>query len=124
MGLSTVCLSHCNFWNLIYSTCPIGALGPFNHRTGGHLILHEPKLIVEFCRGDVMFTPSGTVTHENVPIVEGEAQYSFTMYMAGGLFCYAWCGMRTVKEVQVKDKDLYARYVAEGPGRWEDGWKK
>ena len=79
MGPQMVCNAHCDFWNLVYSTCPIGALGLFNHRMGGHIILHEPKLIIKFRRGDVMF--------------DGEAQYSFTMYTAGGLFHYAWCGM-------------------------------
>ena len=124
MGPHTVCLGHRDFWNLAYGTCPIGPLGPFNHRTGGHIILHEPKLIIEFRRGDVIFIPSAAVTHENVPIASGETRYSFAMYTAGGLFRYAWCGMRTVKEIQENDKGLYARYVAEGPGRWEDGWKK
>ena len=124
MGPQTVCLGHRDRWNLAYGTCPIGALGPFNHRTGGHIILHEPKLIIEFRRGDVMFIPSAAVTHENVPIGAGESRYSFTMYTAGGLFRYAWCGMRTVKEIQVTDKELYERYIAEGPSRWTHGWNK
>lgn len=124
MGPHTVCIGHRDFWNLVYGTCPIGALGPFNHRTGGHIILHEPKVIFEFRRGDVMFIPSGAITHENVPIAEGETRYSFTMYTAGGLFRYVWCGQRTVREVRETDEGLYARYIAEGPGRWEDGWKR
>ena len=93
MGPQTVCIGHRDFWNLAHGTCPIGVLGPFNHRTGGHIILHEPKLIIEFRRGDVMFIPSAAVTHENVPITDGEMRYSFTMYTAGGLFRYTWCGM-------------------------------
>ena len=124
MGPQTVCLGHRDFWNVVYGTCPIGALGPFNHRTGGHIILHEPKLIIEFRRGDVMFILSGAVTHENVPIHEGETRYSFTMYTAGGLFHYVSCGMQTVKEMKEKDEDGYARYIAEGPQRWEEGWKQ
>ena len=124
MGPQTVCLGHRDLWNLAYGTCPIGALGPFNHRTGGHIILHEPKLIIEFCRGDIMFIPSAAVTHENVPIGDGETRYLFTMYTAGGLFRYAWCGMRTVKEIRVNDEELYERYIVEGPGRWTHGWNK
>jgi hypothetical protein len=126
MGPQTVCNAHRDFWNLAHGTCPIGALGPFNHRTGGHIILHEPKLIIEFRRGDVMFIPSAAITHENVPIANGETRYSFTMYTAGGLFRYAWCGMRTLKDIQEKEefKELYKSYVAEGPVRWESGWRK
>ena len=124
MGPHTVCIGHRDLWNVVYGTCPIGALGPFNHRTGGHIILHEPKVIIEFRRGDVIFIPSAAVTHENAPILDGEARYSFTMYSAGGLFCYAWCGMRTLKEVREADKALYEKYIAEGTRRWEEGWKK
>jgi hypothetical protein len=73
-----------------------------------------------------MFIPSGAVTHENVPIADGEMWYSFTMYTTGGLFHYAWCGMRTLKEIQEKEEfeELYRSYVAEGPVRWESGWRK
>jgi len=126
MGPQTVCIGHRDFWNLAHGTCPIGVLGPFNHRTGGHIILHEPKLIIEFRRGDVMFIPSAAVTHENVPIADGEMRYSFTMYTAGGLFRYAWCGMRTLKDIQEKEEfeELYRSYLAEGPLRWESGWRK
>jgi len=124
MGPQTVCIGHRDFWNLAYGTCPVGALGPFNHRTGGHIILHEPKVIFEFRRGDVMFIPSAAVTHENVPIAEDEKRYSFTMYTAGALFRHIWCGRRTIKKVQETDGNLYQQYVAEGPDRWEDGWKR
>ena len=103
MGPQTVCIGHRDFWNLVYGTCPIGALGAFNHRTGGHIILHEPKLIIKFRRGDVMFIPSGAVTHENVPIADGETRHSFTVYTAGGLFHYAWCGMQTLKDIQKRN---------------------
>ena len=124
MGPHTVCLGHRDFWNVVYGTCPIGALGPFNHCMGGHIILHELKLIIEFCWGDVMFIPSGAVTHENVPIHEGETWYSFTMYTAGGLFRYMSCGMWMVKEMKEKNEDGYARYIAESPQHWEEGWKQ
>ncbi|KZP11062.1 hypothetical protein FIBSPDRAFT_678375, partial [Athelia psychrophila] len=83
MGPQTVCLPHRDYWNVVYRTCPIGVLGPFNHRTGGQLILHEPKLVIELRRGDIMFIPSAAVTHENAPIVAGEKCYSFTQYTAG-----------------------------------------
>jgi len=43
MGPQTVCFAHRDYWNLLHGTCGIGALGPFDHRTGGHLILHETQ---------------------------------------------------------------------------------
>jgi hypothetical protein len=48
------------------------------------------------------------------------------MYSAGGLFHYAWCSMRTLKDIQEKEefKELYRSYVAESPAHWESGWRK
>jgi hypothetical protein len=118
MGPHTVCFAHRD-WNLVYGTCRIGALGPFDHRTGGHLILHEPQVIMEFRRGDVIWIPSAAVTHENVPIKEHETRYSFTMYTAGGFFRYAWCGGLTVKALKKKNKSAYRQYFLEGDSRRE-----
>lgn len=121
MGPQTVCLPHRDYWNLAYGTCPIGVLGPFDHRTGGQLILHEPKLIIELRRGDVMFIPSAAVTHENAPIAEGEERYSFTQYTAGGLFRYVWCDGRLAKDLRGDD----ARAYKDGGEKcWQDGWAR
>ncbi|KAF7967033.1 hypothetical protein HWV62_36025 [Athelia sp. TMB] len=124
MGPQTVCLPHRDYWNLAYGTCPIGVLGPFNHRTGGQMILHEPKVIIELRRGDVMFIPSAAVTHENAPIAIDEQRYSFTLYTAGGLFRYVWCGGLTVKELTARDTEKHKVYTSEGEGRWADGWAR
>ena len=37
MGPQTVCFGHRDCWNLLFSTCPIGVLGPFNHAQGAIL---------------------------------------------------------------------------------------
>ncbi|KAF7969180.1 hypothetical protein HWV62_28009 [Athelia sp. TMB] len=124
MGPQTVCLPHRDYWNLAYGTCPIGVLGSFNHRTGGQLILHEPKLIIEVRRGDVMFIPSAAITHENAPISVGEERYSFTQYTAGGLFRYVWCDGRLIKELKTADSEKYGQYVDGGEKRWLEGWAK
>ncbi|KAF7972052.1 hypothetical protein HWV62_19193 [Athelia sp. TMB] len=124
MGPQTVCLPHRDYWNLAYGTCPIGVLGPFNHRAGGQMILHEPKVIIELQRGDVMFIPSAAVTHENAPIAVDERRYSFTLYTAGGLFRYVWCGGLTVKELTARDAEKHKVYTSEGEGRWADGWAR
>lgn len=70
MGLETVCLEPL-IRNLLYRRT--GAV----YRTGGQFILHEPKLILEFRRGDVIFIQSAPITHENVLITEGETCYSW-----------------------------------------------
>ncbi|KZP08486.1 hypothetical protein FIBSPDRAFT_694812, partial [Athelia psychrophila] len=121
MGPQTVCLPHRDYWNIAYGTCPIGVLGSFNHRTGGQLILHEPKLVIELRRGDIMFIPSAALTHENAPIVAGEKRYSFTQYTAGGLFRYIWCDGRLAKNLRGADA---REYKMGGEKRWTDGWAR
>ncbi|KII92988.1 hypothetical protein PLICRDRAFT_101289, partial [Plicaturopsis crispa FD-325 SS-3] len=124
MGPQTVCLPHRDFNNLAYGTCGIGALGDFDHRTGGQIILHEPKIILEFRRGDIFFVPSAAVTHENVPIKPTETRYSFTMYTAGGLFRWVACGHRKVGDFKIQDPAGFKAYEADGEGRWREGWRK
>ncbi|KAF7971652.1 hypothetical protein HWV62_20610 [Athelia sp. TMB] len=116
MGPQTVCLPHRDYWNLAHGTCPIGVLGAFNHRTRGHMILHEPKLIIELWRGDIMFIPSAAVTHENAPIAPNERRYSFTQYTAGGLFCHVWCDGLNVKELKASNPAKYKIYADSGDG--------
>lgn len=124
LGPKTVCLIHRDWWNLANGTCGIGVLGPFNHRTGGHIILHEPRVIMEVRRGDFLWIPSAAITHENAPIKEHEVRYSCTLYSAGGLFRYAECGGRTVKDLESHDKPAHDAYVSNGEARWEAGWSK
>ncbi|KAF9471525.1 hypothetical protein BDN70DRAFT_819895, partial [Pholiota conissans] len=85
-GPYTVCQSHQDFANLSFGWCGITALGDFDLKEGGHLVLWDLKLIIQFPPGSTILIPSSVITHSNVPISRLETQLSFTQFSAGGLF--------------------------------------
>lgn len=86
LGPWTECLPHVDFANLAFGLCGITALGSFEHKEGGHLILWELGLVIEFPPGSTILIPSAIINHSNVAIAEKERRYSFTGYSAGALF--------------------------------------
>lgn len=85
-GPNVVSREHKDHLNLAFGWCSITALGKFDHEKGGHLVLPELKLAVEFPAGSTVFIPSAALTHYNLPIVSGEQRHSTTQFTAGGLF--------------------------------------
>ncbi|KAL0565224.1 hypothetical protein V5O48_016805 [Marasmius crinis-equi] len=85
-GPRTICLPHRDQKNLAFGWCAITSLGRFNWKKGGHLILWELGIVIEFPPGTIILVPSAIVCHSNTSIASDEDRYSFTMYSAGGLF--------------------------------------
>ncbi|KAE9387346.1 hypothetical protein BT96DRAFT_1080389, partial [Gymnopus androsaceus JB14] len=75
--------------------CPVLGVGTYNFRKGGHLVLPNLKLVLEFPPGCVIFLPSALLVHYNTPIQPGETRYSITQYTAGGLFRWVANGFQT-----------------------------
>ncbi|KAJ7192985.1 hypothetical protein GGX14DRAFT_537674 [Mycena pura] len=86
LGPWTCALGHRDFANLAFRWCSITALGFFDHVKGGHLILWDCKLILEFPPGCTILVPSAAIFHSNIPISMSERRYSFTQYTSGGIF--------------------------------------
>lgn len=116
-----VCTSiHRDIKTLAYGWCAITALGKFDHTKGGHLILWDAKLIIEFPAGSTIFIPSATLSHSNIPIQSGERRASFTQYTAGGLF--RWIDNEFKTDVQLQRAPAaYRRILAERDGAWMKG---
>lgn len=112
---------HRDMLNLAFGWCAITALGNFDHTVGGHLILWEAKLIVEFPAGSTYLIPSSCMTHSNTPTQEGEYRASFTQYTAGGVFRWVENGFETDQVIQAKDKDRYDHIMKGRKKRWELG---
>lgn len=121
-GPRTFCLSHRDLKNLAFGLCVIIALGKFDFQKGGHLILHELKLIVEMRPGDIAFIPSAVVSHENVPVAEDETRQSLVFYSAGGLFRWIDAGRQSYKAWKESNTEAYERHQREGEARWKSGW--
>lgn len=117
-GPQTVCDPHRDSQDLVWGWCVVWTLGTYDFEMGGHLVLHEAKLILEYAPGDIIFMPSGCILHENIPIQPGEERYSLTFYSAGQLFQYRDCGWRTVKKLPAGER---AEHDAKGSERWEKG---
>ncbi|KAJ6552452.1 hypothetical protein DFH09DRAFT_1248679 [Mycena vulgaris] len=98
LGPRTCARGHRDFATWAYGWCAITALGNFDYTKGGHLILWDCKLIIEFPPGTTILIPSAAIFHSNIPVAEGEHRYSFTQYTAGGLFRWVEHGFKTEEE--------------------------
>ncbi|KAJ7726037.1 hypothetical protein DFH07DRAFT_970648 [Mycena maculata] len=112
---------HRNVLNLAFGWCAVNALGEFDATTGGHLVLEDLKLVVEFPHGALILLPSATVAHSNVPVQPGEERVSFTQFTPGGIFRFVDNGGQTVDELAERNPSEYDRIMACKAARWEEG---
>lgn len=80
---------HKDHKNLSWGWCAITSLGSYDHTRGGHLVLWDLGIAVEFPPNSTIFIPSAIVEHSNTEIQEGEVRHSITQYTSAGLF--RWC---------------------------------
>ncbi|KAJ7437534.1 hypothetical protein FB451DRAFT_177835 [Mycena latifolia] len=102
LGPQTCCDGHRDCGNKWDGGCAITAGGDFDHTRGGHIVLEEFKLVIQFPSGSTVIIPSAVVTHSNTPIAEHEQRFSFTQYTAGGLFRWVEYGHRTEEGLKKK----------------------
>ncbi|KAJ7044284.1 hypothetical protein C8F04DRAFT_1250227 [Mycena alexandri] len=122
LGPRTCCIGHRDFGNLAFGWCSITALGDYDYTKGGHLILWDCGLVLEFPPGTTIIIPSTAVFHSNIPISVGEQRYSFTQYTSGGIFRWIEHGFQSEEayfaslspEERVKERE-------EARARWEGG---
>lgn len=112
---------HRDFKNLPFGMCAIQALGDFDPVKGGHLVLSDLQLVIEFPPGSLILIPSATLTHSNLPVGEGECRASFTQYCGGNLFRYIDNGFRTEKQFAKEDPLGYRQMCALKASRWQEG---
>ncbi|KAG8940500.1 hypothetical protein FRC04_005226 [Tulasnella sp. 424] len=124
LGPQTVCKRHKDIKNKAPGgLCAVQGLGPFDSRRGGHLVLHELRVVVEMRPGDIIFFPSAVISHETIPISSGEKRYSLVWYSAGGLFCWRDAGGRMLKLWARTSPIAHSKHQKLGEKRWIDGWK-
>lgn len=119
-GPRTVCLPHVDFSNLPFLWCFIWALGWYNWRKGGHIILWDFKVVIEFPPGSLAAIPSGVCRHSNTRIHQDETRYSFTQYSSGGNFRWVdhdfmsekeFASKMTASEAEEEEDRKRARWV-------------
>jgi hypothetical protein len=104
--------------NCPFGWCAIQAMGNFNPKLGGHLILWDLKMVIEFPPGALILIPSATLFHSNIPTQPGESRVSFTQYCAGGLFRFVDNGFKLEKELA---PDQLAQMLELKKSRYEMG---
>lgn len=99
MGPMSTTTAHVDNLNSPHVMCGVTSLGPYDHKKGGHFVLYDLKLIVEFPSGWTVVLPSATLRHGNTRIQDGERRYSITQYIPGSLFRWVRHGFRLAKDV-------------------------
>ncbi|KAJ3832221.1 hypothetical protein F5878DRAFT_654683 [Lentinula raphanica] len=108
-----VSVPHRDSKNLVCGECAVHSEGSFDHKKGGHLILWDLKLIVEFPPGCTALFPSALLRHSNASIQASESCHSMTFYSASGLF-------RWRHNNYMSDKDFLAGAPREQLGKWNE----
>lgn len=121
-GPTTCTFDHTDPGNLPFGWCAITALGNFDPTCGGHLVLWDLKLVLEFPPGATILIPSAALRHSNTAIQQGETRYSFTQYTAGGLFRWVDQGYQTSYSYKAKlSRAQKSREAARDVERWKMG---
>jgi hypothetical protein len=122
LGPQVVCCPHVDHANLPFGLCAVTAIGDFDPSKGGHLVLWDCKLAIEFPPGSTILILSAVLAHSNTKIAAHETRFSFTQYAAGGLFRWVDHGFQTVASYRASlPKEECAELDARNQRRWEFG---
>lgn len=91
-GPQTVCETHIDDTDNAYGWAPVRAFGPYNYRTGGHIVFPTLRLVIQFPQGAEAWFPTALFPHANTQIGEDEIRYSVTSYNSGGLSEFVYRG--------------------------------
>ena len=97
-GPTTCTFPHKDLKNLSWGWCSVTSLGSYNPRAGGHLVLWDLKIAVEFPPYSTILIPSAIMLHSNVAISEGETRLTVTQYSSSGLYAWSAYGNKPKKE--------------------------
>lgn len=91
-GPKTCTLPHKDLKNLSWGWCSVTSLGNYDPTKGGHLVLWDLRMIVEFPPYSTIFLPSAIVMHSNTGVREDETRLTLTQYCSAGLFSWVAYG--------------------------------
>lgn len=121
LGPETTSLVHIDSGNFTVGMCALTSFGSFDPKLGGHLILWDLKIFVEFPPGATILILSAVLRHGNTPIQPGETRYSMTQYCAGGLLRWVAYGFRKVADLCALPDGELLKAKIDGSGN--AGWK-
>ncbi|KAJ3798252.1 hypothetical protein F5050DRAFT_1580405 [Lentinula boryana] len=104
---------HRDFRNLLFGQCAVWSCGSFDYQKGGHLIVWDLNLVIEFPPGSVALLPSALLSHSNTAIGRHEQRHSMTFFSASGLFRWRHNNF-------MSDKDFCAGASHEERMKWDE----
>ncbi|EPQ52686.1 hypothetical protein GLOTRDRAFT_46965 [Gloeophyllum trabeum ATCC 11539] len=110
---------HTDHLNVPFGWCAITAFGRFDPKRGGHLILWEWGLIIEFPPGSTVFIPSALVRHSNIGVSMDETRFSLVQWMPGALCRWFDFGFKPAATFR-KEHGSRATDAA-NEARWKEG---
>jgi hypothetical protein len=120
LGGEVAAIDHTDVLNNIEGQCGTVADGNYDYQLGGHLILWDLGIAVEFPPGRLIFFPSSIIKHSNTAIQPGEVRRSFTMYTAGSLFRWKAYGFQSQESMEKNPERKHAM-DARRPHAWSNG---
>ncbi|KAH9475966.1 hypothetical protein JR316_0011531 [Psilocybe cubensis] len=112
---------HRDLKNCPFGWCAVQAFGHFDPKQGGHLILWELGLAIEFPPGSTILLPSATLSHSNTKILDDEERASLTYYCHGGLFRWVEYDFQIEKDLKHNNPALFNQIWRDRPARWNLG---
>ena len=117
----SVSTPHTDHNNLAQGWCSITPLGTFDPMLGGHLVLWDFGVAIQFPPGATALIPSALITHSNTKVQPGEVRYSIVQYASDRIFQWAnnSNSTNTAWLKQATPQDMEAR-MKEQERRWRD----
>lgn len=104
LGPASVSAGHVDSQNDTHVMCACTNAGDFDYKKGGHAVLWDLKLVIEFPPGCTALIPSATLRHGNTAIGPGETRYVLVQYINGALFRWVRHGFRLASELSPSEK--------------------
>jgi hypothetical protein len=103
----SVSIKHLDPLNSVYGMCDTASMGDYDPIQGGHLVLWDLGIFIQFPPGSHILFPSAIIYHSNSRIQENEMRHSFTQYCAGGLFRWVDAGYQLERQLTGDEKEAY-----------------
>ncbi|KAJ3904023.1 hypothetical protein F5879DRAFT_802473, partial [Lentinula edodes] len=100
--------------------CAVTSGGKYNWKLGGHMVLWDFRIILEFPPGTTILLSSAFLRHSNIPVSKGETRVSVTQYSAGSIRRWLEYGGRTEEALKLQDPEAYARELEKRSCRWKE----
>lgn len=111
-GPEVCTIPHKDYKNLSWGWCAVTSLGDYDPERGGHLILWDFNLALEFPPNSTIFIPSAIVEHSNTSIQPGETRSTITQYNSAGIFrwvAYGFLPKWVAEAVEVEPETWWAQ---------------